>query len=401
MISKSKLEQLAVFGGPPAFGETLHVGRPNIGDRTALQQRIDAILDRRWLTNDGPCVRELEQRLADLLQVRHCIAVVNGTFAIEAVAKALGLAGEVIVPSFTFIASAHAFQWLGITPVFCEVDPRTHNIDPREVERLITPRTSAILGVHVWGRPCAPEALADIAHRRGLKLVFDAAHAFACSHRGRMIGNFGDAETFSFHATKFFNTLEGGAVTTNDNELAQRLRLARNFGFAGYDNVSGIGSNGKMCEIAAAMGLTSLESLELFIEANRRNYSDYAERLSGIPGVRLVRYDEGNRNNFQYVVLEFDQSEGCGRDELHRVLQAENVLARRYFFPACHQMEPYRSWPAARSVRLPQAEALSRRVLSLPSGTAVGPKEVAAICDLIRLVSQNRGALADKLAAAP
>ena len=269
----------------------------------------------------------------------------NGTVALEIAIRALGMEGEVIVPSFTFIATAHALQWQGITPVFCDIDPRTHTLDPGKVEQAITPRTTGIIGVHVWGHTCDIDALAEIAARRGLKLLFDAAHAFACSYKGRMIGSFGDAEVFSFHATKFFNTLEGGAVVTNDDELAKKLRLMRNFGFTGYDKVSYLGTNGKMNEISAAMGLTSLESLDEFIAVNRRNYLRYREELRDIAGARVLTYDETESCNYQYIVLELDEAVTriVSRDELWRILTAENVMARRYFYPGCHRMEPYRS----------------------------------------------------------
>ena len=251
---KQAVEQLALFGGRPAFDEPLHVGRPNIGNREQLLARFNDMLDRRWLSNNGRYVQEFEQRIATLLGVRHCIAMCNATVALEIAIRALGLHGEVIVPSYTFIATAHALQWQQITPVFCDVDAHTHNIDPARVEALITPRTTGIVGVHVWGNTCDLLALEEIARRHKLRLLYDAAHAFACSWGGRMIGNFGDAEVFSFHATKFLNTFEGGAVVTNDDQLAHIIRLMKNFGFVNYDQVEYIGTNGKMSEIAAAMG---------------------------------------------------------------------------------------------------------------------------------------------------
>ncbi|WP_255427245.1 DegT/DnrJ/EryC1/StrS aminotransferase family protein [Sphaerospermopsis sp. LEGE 00249] len=262
----NNLSQLAYFGGETKFKEKLYVGRPNIGNRERLLARINDMLDRRWLSNNGVFVQQFEQRIADYLGVKHCIAVCNGTIALELVIRALELQGEVIIPSFTFIATAHALQWQEITPVFCDIDPKTHTINPWRVESMITPRTSGIMGVHVWGQPCHVEMLAEIADKHGLKLMFDASHAFGCSHGGKMIGNFGSAEVFSFHATKFMNTFEGGAIVTNDDELNQKLRLMKNFGFAGMDKVIYLGTNGKMSEVSAAMGLTSLESMEDFIE---------------------------------------------------------------------------------------------------------------------------------------
>ncbi len=304
------------------------------------------------------------------------------------------LSGEVIVPSFTFVATAHSLQWQEITPVFCDIDPATHNIDPERIEALITPRTTGIVGVHLWGRPCNVEALTEIADRHGLKLIFDAAHAFGCSHEGKKIGGFGTAEVFSFHATKFFNTLEGGAIATNNDELARKVRLMKNFGFTFYDQVEHIGTNGKMNEISAAMGLTGLDSLEGFIDANRLSFQRYREELSGIPGIRLIDYDEREKNNFQYVVLEVDDAEtGIHRDELMAALHAENVLARRYFYPGCHEMEPYKSSFPNAKLLLPKTMELCNRVLVLPAGGRLGEDDIQVIAGIIRLVVEGSAEL--------
>jgi dTDP-4-amino-4,6-dideoxygalactose transaminase len=388
---KKTVNDLAVFGGSPAFGDRLYAGRPNIGDRGRLLERFNQILDSRWLTNDGPFAREFEQRIADLVGVKHCIAMCNGTVALEIAIRALGMEGEVIVPSFTFIATAHALQWQGITPVFCDIDPRTHTLDPGKVEQAITPRTTGIIGVHVWGHICHIEALAEIAARHNLKLLFDAAHAFACSYEGRMIGSFGDAEVFSFHATKFFNTLEGGAVVTNNDELAMKFRLMRNFGFTDYDEVSYIGINGKMNEISAAMGLTSLESLDEFVAVNRRNYLRYREELRGVAGAKVLAYNETESCNYQYIVLELDEAVTriVSRDEVWRILTAENVMARRYFYPGCHRMEPYRSNLPV--LLLPETDRLAERVLCLPTGTAIAESDIKIICQLLKLIIDNAG----------
>lgn len=387
-MSKQSLEELSVFGGSaPLFAKPLHVGRPNIGDRDATLARIGEVLDRGWLTNNGPLVQELEARLAAYLGVRHVIAACNGTVALELAIRAVGMVGEVIVPSFTFVATAHALFWQQITPVFCDVDPRTHNLDPSRVEELITPRTTGIIGVHLWGRPCEVDALAEIARRRKLRLLYDAAHAFGCSCGGKMIGSFGDAEVFSFHATKFFNTFEGGAIATDDDDLAAKIRLMKNFGFAGYDRVIYIGTNGKMSEVSAAMGLTSLESLGDVIEANRVNHHAYRAALGEMPGLRMVEYDETQRCNYQYAVFELDPIHaGLTRDDLVRVLMAENVLARRYFHPGCHRMEPYRSYFPHAGLLLRNTELLTERVFALPTGPSVDAKTLGGICSLIRLV---------------
>jgi dTDP-4-amino-4,6-dideoxygalactose transaminase len=390
MISKQLHLDLAIFGGAPAFANPLHVGAPNIGDRRELTKRIEDILDRRWLSNNGIYVQEFERCIAELIGVRHCVAMCNATVALEITIRALDLTGEVIVPSLTFIATAHALQWQQITPVFCDIDPLTCNLDPSRVAELITPRTTGIIGVHLWGRPCPVEELAELAVARHLRLIYDAAHAFGCSHKGTLTGNFGDAEVFSFHATKFCNSFEGGAVVTNDDDLAKRLRLMRNFGFVGYDQVDYIGTNGKMCEIAAAMGLTSLESLDHFVAVNYRNYKRYHRLLAHVPGVRLLEYDEREQCNYQYIVLDIDEeSAGLSRDQLIAILWAENVRARRYFYPGCHRMEPYRTLYPDAGAMLPVTEALVERVVILPTGAAVSAGDVAQVCELIAHVIEH------------
>jgi len=398
--SKKFIDDLALFGGSQAFAQSLHVGRPNIGSRQKFSSRLNDILDRRWLTNDGPYVSEFEQRIIELTGVKHCIVTCNATIALEIAIRALGLKGEVILPSFTFIATAHALQWQEITPVFCDIDPQSHTIDPEAIERLIKPETTGILAVNLWGRHCDIAALEEIAERHGLKLLFDSAHAFGCSYKGRMIGGFGDAEVFSFHATKFLNSMEGGAVVTDDDELAQRTRLMRNFGFTSYDQVASLGINGKMSEVCAAMGVTNLESMNDFIAVNHRNYKQYEEELAGIEGVTLVPNDEEERCNYQYVVLEIDVDQTVvSRDELMKVLHSENVLARRYFYPGCHRMAPYNS--TLPGLSLPETERISDRVLSLPTGTSISPADISSICEIIRIAVDNGREVSAKFRSEP
>ncbi|MBV8864943.1 MAG: DegT/DnrJ/EryC1/StrS family aminotransferase [Acidobacteriaceae bacterium] len=380
-----RAEDLAIATGTPLFSEPLHVGRPNLGSEEALLSRIREVIGRRWFTNYGPMVQEFEDRLKQILGVRHCIPICNGTVALEIAIRAAELKGEVIVPSFTFVATAHALQWQEITPVFCDIAAGSHNLDPEQAQRLITPRTSGIIGVHVWGKACAHDELTDLARRRGLKLMYDASHALGCSLGGTPIGNFGLCEVFSFHATKFLNSFEGGAIATNDDELARKIRLMKNFGFSGVDQVTFVGTNGKMNEISAAMGITGLESMSRFVETNRRNYQLYRSEMEQIKGVKMVLFDERERHNYQYIVFEIqDEVTGISRDELVRILTAENVLARRYFFPGCHRMEPYRSYFPHAGLLLPHTEELCNRVLVLPTGTAIGQNEIHAICGIIR-----------------
>jgi len=395
----SGLPKLAVLGSPPAFDRQLHVGRPNIGNRDRFLARLNDILDRRWLTNRGDYVVELEKEICRLTGVRNCVLVCNGTVGLELLIRALGLRGEVIVPAFTFVATAHALQWQEITPVFADIDPATHCLDPRSVRSVITPRTTGIIGVHIWGRPCAIPELSEIAKQHGLKLAFDAAHAFGCAAGQGMIGGYGSAEVFSFHATKLFNTFEGGAIVTDDDELAGKLRLMQDFGFAGHDRVIYIGTNGKMSEVCAAMGLTNLEALDDIIAHNRSNYQAYGDCLSGLPGIRVIDYDASNRHNYQYIVVTVQEDAPLHRDELVRVLHAENVIARRYFYPGVHRMEPYRSlFPHAHLI-LPKTEQLCGQVMVLPTGTSVVREDIVKIAEVLDTALNYSSAVKDRLAA--
>jgi len=365
--------------------DALHVGRPNIGDRTRFLSRVSGILERRWLSNDGPIVREFEERIGDLLGVKHAVAMCNATVALEIASKAIDLKGEVILPSYTFIATAHALQWQGITPVFADMEPESHNIDPAKIEALITPRTTGIVGVHVWGRACDTEAIEAIVAKHNLRVMYDASHGFGCSVGGRMLGNFGACEVFSFHATKFINCFEGGAVTTNDDALAEKMRLMRNFGFKGFDNVVYLGVNGKMSEVCAAMGLTNLEAMSDIVDVNRRNHLTYRAELDEVTGINVISYDETERNNYQYVVIEVDP-DACSRtrDEIVEALHAENVIARKYFWPGCHRMEPYRTTQPDAWMRLPETERVAARVIVLPTGQTVDEATVRRVCGIIK-----------------
>jgi dTDP-4-amino-4,6-dideoxygalactose transaminase len=368
----------------------LYVGTPNVGDREALLARIKDMLDRRWLSNDGPFVKEFERRICQFLEVKHAVAMCNATVALEIASKALDFRGEVILPSYTFIATAHALQWQGITPVFADIEPETHNIDARQIEALITPRTTGIVGVHLWGRACDTAAIGDIAAKHKLRVMYDASHGFACSLGGRMLGNFGACEVFSFHATKFINCFEGGAVVTNDTSLAEKMRLMRNFGFKGFDNVMYLGVNGKMTEVCAAMGLTNLEAIDVIVEINKRNYLAYCGELRGAPGVSVIRYDPHEKNNYQYVVIEVDPDVSPrNRDEIVAALHAENVIARKYFWPGCHRMEPYRTTQPDSWKHLPCTERIANRVLLLPTGQTVDESSIERVCEIIRGITNN------------
>jgi dTDP-4-amino-4,6-dideoxygalactose transaminase len=380
---------LAINGAPPAFSAPLHVGRPNIGDRAPFLERVNRVLDSQWLTNDGPMVREFENRIADYLGVRHCVAMCNGTIALEIAIRALGLKGEVIVPSWTFVATAHALYWQDITPVFADIDPRTHNLDPAAVRRMITPRTTGIIGVHLWGRAAPVDELQTIADEHGLKLLFDAAHAFGSTYRGQSIGHFGTCEVLSFHATKAFNSMEGGAIVTNDDALAEVTRLMRNFGFHGYDNVIHPGTNGKMIEVCAAMGLTNLDMLDEVFASNRRNHAVYEAALRDVPGVSVLDYSASERNSHHYIVVEIDERCAAARDQIIATLHAENILARRYFWPGCHKMKPYRDLFPHAGMMLRSTEALAAKIIVLPNGAWMNDATINTIADIFSVLARR------------
>jgi dTDP-4-amino-4,6-dideoxygalactose transaminase len=390
--------KLAIFGHSPAFDMPLHVGRPNLPDKGAILERIEGVLDSGWLTNGGPLVAEFERRVAGEIGVKHCIVTSNGTAALELAIRALELAGEVIVPAYTFVATAHALAWHGLRPVFCDVDPSTQTLDPQHVAHRIGDRTAAILGVHLWGRPCDVEALSAIAHERGIPILFDAAHALGATYHGKSIGGFGACEIFSFHATKFVHCAEGGAVTTNDDRLAEQIRLLRNFGFAGQDRVAAVGINAKMSELSAAVGLTSLDNMGTIVAVNRQNYDAYRRSLRSIAGIELLPYDASEKSNYQYVVVEIDaQHAGLSRDDMVAVLSAENVLARRYFHPGCHRVEPYCSDAMTAPTSLPVTERLAETVLALPTGLQLNGRDISRIAEILAQAIENADAVRGRL----
>jgi dTDP-4-amino-4,6-dideoxygalactose transaminase len=389
--------ELAIFGGPPAFAEPLHVGRPNVGDREAILRGIGEAIEDRWLSNNGAKLlafeAELGRRLGGGL---HCVATCNGTLALQIALRALGVEGEVVLPAFTFVATAHAVAWERLTPAFADVEPETLCMGAAQAEERIGPETGALLGVHLWGRSSDPLALERLARERGLPLIFDAAHALGCSREGRSLAGYGDAAVLSFHATKVANAFEGGAVVTADAGLAERVRAMRNFGFdEESEEVAGLGTNVKMSEASAAMGLASLAALDEFLAANRRNFAAYEEALDGIPGVELLAFPSPAESNCHHVTALVDPAAaGLDRDALKAVLEAENVLARRYFHPGCHRVPPHDELPTP---ALPVSERAVERCLSLPTGTAVGAGDAGAIGQLIRLAVSEAAAVRERI----
>jgi dTDP-4-amino-4,6-dideoxy-D-glucose transaminase len=393
---KAAAGELAIFGGAPAFAEPLHVGRPNVGDRAAILAMIDEALQQRWLSNSGSKLLAFESRLSESLGGLHCVATCNATLALQITLRALGVHGEVVLPAFTFVASAHAVAWERLTPAFADVEAETLCMGPAQAAERIGPDTAALLGVHLWGRHADLGGLERLARERGLPLVFDAAHALGCSAGGRPLASFGDAAVISFHATKVANSFEGGVVVTADAELAERVRAMRNFGFdEESEEVAGLGTNAKLSEAGAAMGLASLAALDGFLAANRANLAAYAEALEGIPGVELMPFAAPEETNCHHVTVLVDPAAaGLDRDELKAVLEAENVLARRYFHPGCHRVPPHDELPTP---PLPVTERALERCLSLPTGTAVSVEHSAAIGQLIRLAVADAAAVRERI----
>ena len=395
---KRHVKDFAVLGGPPVFQRPLIVGRPNALRRDSFLKRIEAVLDSEHLTNGGPMVCEFEQRIAECLGVRNVIAVSNGTAALQVMAMACQLTGEVIVPSMTFIATAHALQWIGLTPVFADIDNRTHTLDPESVQRCITDRTSAILGVHLWGNPCAIDDLQQIGEQHRLSVLYDASHAFGCSVGRRSVGSFGDAEAFSFHATKIMHSAEGGAIATNNDDIAERCRLLRNFGITGLTQIESIGINAKMNELSAAAGLTSFESIQDVMAHNKNNLAEYRLQIECIDGLRVAIPTEDQQLNCQYAVICVDEKQfGLSRDELLQVLRAEGVFARAYFAPGCHNVPPYAGVSVHCPVSLPVTNQLLDEVIQLPTGSSVNTTDIQMISTLILAARKNARMLSEHM----
>lgn len=350
------------------------VGRPNIMNRKGFEARVAQILDTKQLTNDGPFVRALEREICSTFDVKHCIAVANATLGLEIVLEALDLKGEVIVPSFTFVATAHAVKRIGATPVFCDIAPDSLALDANCVEHLINERTSAIMPVNIYGGLADLDAFAALAQKHNLSLIYDSAHSLGTKWKSKWTSSFGDAEIFSLHATKFINGFEGGLITTNNKELADKCALLRNFCFTGYDQVGGFGTNAKVSEVHAAMALTNLECLNEILSLNEKVFTWYQEYLPS--DAKMLSFDPRITSNYQYIVVQLPP--GC-RDEVQNLLLNKSIFARKYFYPGVHQFECYRD----DAVSLPVTEDAATRVLCLPAGQDIGINDVQYICDAL------------------
>lgn len=368
------------------FDEPVYVTRPFLPSLPEYQQKLEQIWGSRWLTNAGAMHEALEQRLAEYLGVEHLSLFCNGTIALLVALHALDIhEGEVITTPFTFPASTHVLFWNGVTPVFADIDPQTCNLDPARIEALITPRTKAIMPVHVYGTPCDTAAISEIAARHNLPVIYDAAHAFGVKHAGQPATSFGDLSVLSFHATKVFTTVEGGAVVASTAEQKRYVDLLKNFGISGEETVVSPGINGKMNELQAAFGLLCLEHIDEDLERRRRIAKRYRENLEGATGLTLLPQPAREGGNGAYVPLRVDAAAyGRSRDELHVLLREANVISRKYFYPLCSRFDFYRDIPSASPANLPEAERASREILCLPVYGDLPLAHVDQICTLIR-----------------
>ncbi|MDR1520193.1 MAG: DegT/DnrJ/EryC1/StrS family aminotransferase [Planctomycetota bacterium] len=386
---------LAVFSGSPFFAVPQHVGGPVVEPevREGFHRLADAAFGRNQLTNSGPLAARLEEEVAVRHRVGDAVLVANATLAQMLLLRALGLtSGEALLSANTFVSTAHACEWLGMRPIFCDIDPDTLNLSPVDCERKITAAARAIIPTHVFGVMADMPVLADMAARRGVRLLADAAHAFDCDFGGVPPGGFGAPEFISFHATKYFSSLEGGVILTGDPALADELRILRNFGFSRPFDACGCGINAKMSEISAAFALASLP----FLDRRRRGLGEvhaaYRRELADVPGLRIHPVDRLGRNNYRYFALFVDESAfGLSRDGLLEALRLENVLARHYFYPGCHRMGYYQD--RLPRPELPATDRALAAIMALPT-SFVGLEPVAAaksIAGLIQAIHERAG----------
>ena len=354
---------------------------PNLDEFT---DSLKEIWESKWITNNGQFHQKLEAALAEYLKVPYVSLFTNGTLPLLTALQALRITGEVITTPYSFVATTHALWWNGIKPVFVDIDPSTGNIDPQKIEAAITPRTTAILPVHVYGKPCDTEAIQAIADKYGLKVIYDAAHAFGVEVNGGSLLNAGDMSTLSFHATKVFNTIEGGAMVMHDEKTKQRIDYLKNFGFANEIEVVGPGINSKMDEIRSAYGLLNLKQVDAAIAARRKVAVAYREALRNVDGISFWDDMLGVRHNYSYFPIFVDAEKyGMTRDELYMKMKDQGVWGRRYFYPLISEFSTYRGLESSRPENLPNAHMMADTVICLPMHHALREEEINRIIDCI------------------
>ena len=358
------------------------VTRSALPDFNAYTEEIRSIWDNHWLTNMGPKHEQLRAELKDYMQVPYVELLTNGHMALELVLEALDLKGEVITTPFTYISTTHSIVRNGLTPVFCDIRPDDYTMDPEKIEALITDKTCAIMPVHVYGNVCDVERIQEIADKHHLKVIYDAAHTFGETYKGKGIGTFGDANCFSFHATKVFNTVEGGAVTTADPAIAQRVSELKNFGYSTGDEIPHTGSNAKMNEFCAAMGLCLLREIETLIEKRKKICARYDERLAKVRGIKLNAVQKDVSSNYAYYPVEIiEEDYGMDRDALVVKLNEYNIFPRKYFYPITSAFEVFKGIYDPKDT--PIAYRAGNRVITLPLHAELPLEDVDFICDLI------------------
>lgn len=365
--------------------EQITVTSPLLPDLDEFNALLKEIWDSKWITNNGRFHKQLEKELASYLKVPYISLFTNGTLPLITALQALRITGEVITTPYSFVATTHSLWWNGIKPVFVDVDPATCNLDPSKIEAAITPKTTAIMPVHCYGKPCDTKAIQEVADKYGLKVIYDAAHAFGVEVDGESILNAGDMSTLSFHATKVYNTIEGGAMVMQDEQTKKRIDYLKNFGFANETTVVAPGINSKMDEIRAAYGLLNLRQVDAAIEARRNVAMRYREELRDVPGITFFEDMHGVRHNYSYFPIFVDAEKyGRTRDQLYFDMKAANVLGRRYFYPLISDFSTYRGLPSATRENLPVAYRLADTVLCLPMHHALTDEEIERVLNCIK-----------------
>lgn len=372
-----------------SFNENpIYVTRPNLPPLEKLHPYLEEIWKNKILTNNGPFHQKFEKELARYLEVEQVNLFANATLALVVGLQALRITGEVITTPFSFVATTHALKWNGITPVFCDIEEKTLNIDPNKIEALITPKTTAILPVHVYGHPCDTEAIQDIADKYGLKVIYDAAHAFGIKMKDKNLLLEGDMSVLSFHGTKLFTTFEGGAIISKDEKLKKRIDFLKNFGFADELTVIAPGINAKMNEFQSAIGLLSLEIVEEEIEKREKVAKTYFELLKNVKGIKVFDKFDSFKYNYAYFPIFIDEEEfGASREKIYDEFKKNNIFARRYFYPLISNMPTYRSLPSAAKENLPIANKIGEQVLCLPIYGNLKISDIKLITDIIRKLS--------------
>lgn len=379
----------------------IYVTQPFLPPLEEFAPYLEQIWNSKVLTNGGPFHQQLEKALCEYLGVDNIALFSNGTLALVTALQSLRITGEVITTPYSFVATAHSLLWNGIKPVFVDIDPRTLNLDPRQIEAAITPQTTAIMPVHCYGHPCDVDAIQRIADNYNLRVIYDAAHAFGVEHGGNSILRAGDLSVLSFHATKVFNTFEGGAIICPDAKTKQRIDHLKNFGFVDELTVVAPGINGKMSELNASLGLLQLKHIDRAIERRKEIDAIYRSQLDGIKGLKCVQDTGESRQNHSYFPILIDSDFPISRDDLYDVLKKHNIYARRYFYPLISEFPMYRGLPSAHASNLPHATAASRQVLCLPIYPDLTGADQARVIKLVKAAARRSAAKAGKAPASP